>query len=121
VILSKVFRKVQTMADNKRAPLASIDDFSSICYNSPSTNKKSLESSTPLLKKGDKTNHTEIAETHDNAENIAKCNANRKLRPLVKVPGDRSVLNLKMLYETRSDLLVNYIVCFYVADLTLST
>jgi hypothetical protein len=81
------------LAGDKKAPLASLDDFSSICYYSPSMNKKASECSTPLLKDGNGTdnNKAEITEANDNVENIAKCNANRKLRPLVKVPGDRLV------------------------------
>lgn len=85
------------MAGERRAPLASIDDFSSICYYSPSRNKKLPDFSMPLLResKGDGNGGMmvdggiEMVENTENVENIAKYNVNKKLRPLVKVPLDR--------------------------------
>lgn len=87
------------MASEKRAPLASIDDFSSICYYSPSRTKKMQDFSMPLLR-GGKTDASggmigeggiEMVENNENVENIAKYNVNKKLRPLVKVPRDRYI------------------------------
>ena len=74
----------------RRAPLASLDDFSSISYQSPSIIKKTPDLSFPLLKKG-KIKHEVLPENNDNFENLAKYNASRKLRPLVKVPQDRYI------------------------------
>lgn len=79
------------MTMEKRAPLASLDDFSSISYYSPSTVKKSPGFTSPLLKRG-KLKQDVLPENNDNFENLAKYNASRKLRPLVKVPEDRLVL-----------------------------
>ncbi|ODM99939.1 Equilibrative nucleoside transporter 1 [Orchesella cincta] len=77
------------MAGEKRAPLASIDDFSSICYYSPGRPKKLSDFSMPLLRKGEQDGGIELMENSENVENIAKYNVNKKLRPLVKVPQDR--------------------------------
>lgn len=80
------------LTNDRRAPLASIDDFSSICYYSPGRSKKMSDFSTPLLRKGDASDGDggiEMVENNENVENIAKYNVNKKLRPLVKVPRDR--------------------------------
>lgn len=86
----------------RRAPLASLDDFSFISYYSPAAGKKGPGGggepfSSPLLKKnghganggGGGRRHESLPENNDNFENLAKYNASRKLRPLIKVPRDR--------------------------------
>lgn len=93
----------------KRAPLASLEDFSSIYHLSPKLNNKlSNFSTTPLLSKTQNGNLT-LVENHDesmNVHNFVKFNeGGRKLRPLVKVPQDRSTLNfldilLRILFMT---------------------
>ena len=81
------------MAGNERkAPLASLEDFSSIYYYSPNLTKKLSDFSTPLLGNSENSENIELVANNENFENIAKLNANRKLtRPFVKVPKDRSV------------------------------
>ena len=74
----------------RKAPLASLEDFSSIYYYSPSLTKKLCDFSTPLLTTSE-TENIELVANNENFENIAKYNANRKLRPFVRVPHDRFV------------------------------
>lgn len=72
----------------RRAPLASLEDFSSIHYASPRFTKKLSDFASPLITKSD-SEGTGLVENSENVKNFVKYNANRKMRPLVKVPKDR--------------------------------
>jgi len=79
------------MAD-RRAPLASVEDFTSLYFYSPRLSKKFTTFSTPLLcEKPGAEESIELVENNENVEIIANYNAIRKLRPMVKKPLDRSV------------------------------
>jgi len=78
------------LPDEKLAPLASLEDFSSVFYYSPSLTKRLSGYSSPLLRiKGEREESIELITNNENTENLAKYNASRKLRPLQKVPKDR--------------------------------
>lgn len=78
------------MSEERRAPLASVEDFSSIYYFSPRLSTKLTTFSTPLLcQKSEGDESIELVENNENVEIVAKYNAIRKLRPLAKVPVDR--------------------------------
>ena len=95
------------MPGDRQAPLASLEDFASIFYYSPSLTKKLSGLSSPLLRiKGERDESIELVANNENVENIAKYNANRRLRPLVKVPKDRFVFYTLMKYIPYFTLLI---------------
>jgi hypothetical protein len=80
------------MPGERRAPLASFEDLSSIYYYSPSLTKKLSDFSSPLLRIKCETDESIELFENENVKNVAKYNADRKQRPLIKVPKDRFVL-----------------------------